>query len=92
MTIKGLIERVAEDFRDEAERLEAETVKEIFECYWYGSQEINEEFDSYFAELEKENLIYIDYETNGTEVIVSCETKERITRRKFISAVKRYKF
>lgn len=86
MTINELVKGLAEEFRDEAERLEVESVGECFKIYKYDAKDVRELIDDYLLPLD----VSEEYDDHGAEVIYT--NGESITRREFIKRLRAYKF
>lgn len=86
ITFEEFIKRIAEEYREDAERLNCDTAGEVFNSYWYDTQELKDNVIFGLQELQTEfDFIYYD---DGSVLL----NGEDISFRKIASALRKYKF
>jgi hypothetical protein len=87
LSFQEITKKIAETYREDAERLECDNCDEVFDCYGYDNSDIKEEIlYSFQTEFTSDELEY--YEDD-----LSFECNDGfMTYRKLLKAIKSYNF
>ena len=94
ITFEEFIKRIAETYREDAERLDCKTLNEVFSNYDYSSDDLREEVRYSLCREREELFPELKYFENF-ELFDDCSILlygEEISYRKIVSALRKYKF
>lgn len=88
LQFEEIIKRIAETYREDAERLNCDTCGEVFDCYGYSTNELKEEIIySYAYDFEPEEEF-----KNYDDGSITLDNGEDISYKKVVANLRRYRF